>query len=185
VCGYAAVDPRVTMTAPRLSPIVWDAADVETESAAGRFVADASRFGVRRGFAVSFRDAWPLRVVVGFDSSRSPLSDPRCIAVLARLGDLMLLAAALHDRVLKPRLGMLGRGGQADLTTRESDCLRMAARGLTSADIGGKLGIAERTVNFHMRNVLRKLDAANRAEAIAKALARGVFEASALPQRSV
>jgi DNA-binding CsgD family transcriptional regulator len=56
----------------------------------------------------------------------------------------------------------------------------MAAQGLTSADIGGRLAIAERTVNFHMRNVMRKLEAQNRAEAIAKALARGVFETAAL-----
>jgi DNA-binding CsgD family transcriptional regulator len=61
----------------------------------------------------------------------------------------------------------------------------MAANGMTSGDIGGKLGIAERTVNFHMRNVLRKLDALNRPEAIAKALTRGVLQSGVSAQRTV
>jgi DNA-binding CsgD family transcriptional regulator len=179
--GYAGVDPRVTMTAPRLSPVVWDAADADA-AAVRRFLADAARFGVRSGFAVSFRDAAQLRIVVAFDSGRSPLTEANCIAVVSRLGELMLLAAALHDRVLRPRFGALHLVGRRafGLTTRERDCLGMAAQGLTSADIGGRLAIAERTVNFHMRNVLRKLEAQNRAEAIAKALARGVFETAAL-----
>ena len=179
--GYAGVDPRVTLTAPRLSPVIWDAADVDAGTVR-RFLADAARFGVRSGFAVSFRDAAQLRVVVAFDSGRSPLTEARCIAVVARLGELMLLAAALHDRVLRPRFGALhiAKRRASGLTTRERDCLGMAAQGMTSADIGGRLAIAERTVNFHMRNVLRKLEAQNRAEAIAKALARGVFETGEL-----
>ena len=75
--------------------------------------------------------------------------------------------------------------GARGLTARERQCLRMAANGLTSGDIGGKLGISERTVNFHMRNVLRKLDALNRPEAIAKALTRGLLPSGAPTQRSV
>jgi DNA-binding CsgD family transcriptional regulator len=186
--GYASVDPRVTMTAARLAPIVWDAIDVGGDCAVQRFLDDAARFGVRSGCAVSFRHAAQLRIVVAFDRASSPLSEPDCIDLISRLGQLMVLAAALHDRVLRPRFGTLQRIERAtasELTSREGACLQMAARGLTSADIGTKLGIAERTVNFHMRNVLRKLEAVNRVEAIAKALAGGVFEASALAQRSV
>jgi len=36
-----------------------------------------------------------------------------------------------------------------------------------------------------MRNVLRKMEALNRPEAIAKALARGVLQAGAIAQRSM
>jgi DNA-binding CsgD family transcriptional regulator len=53
----------------------------------------------------------------------------------------------------------------------------MAARGLTSADVGTKLGIAERTVNDHLKNAMRKLDAINRSEAVAIAAARGLLAA--------
>jgi DNA-binding CsgD family transcriptional regulator len=186
--GYADVDPRVTMTAERVAPVIWDAAAVEGDGSVRRFLADAARFGMRSGFAVSFRDASDTRVVVALDSTISPISEARCASVVGRLGNLMLLAAALHERVLRPRCNMLADVAPGDahgLTHREGQCLRMAANGLTSGDIGGKLGIAERTVNFHMRNVLRKMEALNRPEAIAKALARGVLQAGAIAQRSV
>ncbi len=60
------------------------------------------------------------------------------------------------------------------LTLRERDCLELAARGLTSADIGGKLCVAERTVNFHFSNIKNKLGAMNRPEAIARGIAMGI-----------
>jgi LuxR family transcriptional regulator len=186
--GYAGVDPRVTLSARRLSPVIWDAADADRGWHVRRFLADAARHGVRSGFAASFRDAAQIRIVVAFDSSRSPMSGPECANVVSRLGELMLLAAALHDRVLRPRCGAMVTPvarGCAGLTAREQACVNMAANGLTSADIGAKLGIAERTVNFHMRNVLRKLEAVNRTEAIAKALARGILDAATTAQRSV
>jgi len=187
-CGYSGVDPRVTMTAQRLSPVIWDAADVESDWSVSRFLADAARFGVRSGFAVSFRDASDTRVVVALDSTLSPISEARRASVVGRLGNLMLLAVALHERVLRPRCNALAAVDSGDahgLTHREGQCLRMAANGLTSGDMGNKLGIAERTVNFHMRNVLRKMEALNRPEAIAKALARGVLRTGAIAQRSV
>ena len=187
-CGYAAVDPRVVMTARRLSPIVWDSADVRSDWHARRFVADAARYGTRSGFAVSFRDPACWRIVIAFDCNRSPISEAQCSAIAAKLGDLMLLAATLHDRVLRPRFSSVVESrtrSTEGLTRRECQCLGMAANGLTSGDIGSKLGIAERTVNFHMRNVLRKLEALNRSEAIAKALTRGVIHAGGATQRSV
>lgn len=55
------------------------------------------------------------------------------------------------------------------LTDQELTCLSLSAHGQTSADIALKLGIKPRTVNFHFTNILRKLNALNRQEAIAKA----------------
>ena len=111
----------------------------------------------------------------------------RTLVERAGIANLMLIAAALHDRVLYPRFSSVvesRRRSKEGLTGRERQCLGMAANGLTSSDIGGKLGIAERTVNFHMRNVMRKLDALNRSEAIAKALTRGVIHAGGATHRS-
>ena len=55
------------------------------------------------------------------------------------------------------------------LTDQELACLSLSAHGQTSADIALKLGIKTRTVNFHFAKILRKLNALNRQEAIAKA----------------
>jgi LuxR family quorum-sensing system transcriptional regulator SolR len=52
----------------------------------------------------------------------------------------------------------------------------MAARGLTSYDMAYKLGITERTVRFHFSSIRSKLAAANRQEAVAKAIKGGLIE---------
>ncbi len=60
-----------------------------------------------------------------------------------------------------------------ELTERELDVLRLVARGWTNARIAKELGIAERTVAYHLENVLRKLEVSNRTEAAVKATRRG------------
>jgi LuxR family transcriptional activator of bioluminescence operon len=62
------------------------------------------------------------------------------------------------------------------LTEQELICLSLSARGQTSGDIGMKLGITPRTVNFHFSKILKKLNAMNRQEAIAKALSTRLIE---------
>ncbi|MGI8305886.1 MadR family response regulator transcription factor [Saccharopolyspora hattusasensis] len=58
------------------------------------------------------------------------------------------------------------------LTERELNVLRELARGLSNRDIGSKLFISETTVKFHVRNIMRKLGAATRAEAVYEASKR-------------
>jgi len=60
------------------------------------------------------------------------------------------------------------------LTGRELSVLRLVACGLSNRGIGGKLYLSETTVKFHVRNIMRKLDASSRAEAVYKATKAGV-----------
>jgi len=55
--------------------------------------------------------------------------------------------------------------GVSTLTLREEEILRMLADGLTDREIGAALSISTRTVESHVANILRKLDARNRADA--------------------
>ena len=57
------------------------------------------------------------------------------------------------------------------LTRRELDVLRLLAGGLSNRAIAAELVVAEGTVRFHTGAILRKLDAANRAQATARYLA--------------
>jgi DNA-binding NarL/FixJ family response regulator len=54
------------------------------------------------------------------------------------------------------------------LSPREHEVLELVARGLYDREIAQRLVIAERTVKKHMQNILRKLHARNRAEAVAR-----------------
>ena len=53
------------------------------------------------------------------------------------------------------------------LTSREIDCLVLAAEGFSNKHIASELGITERTAKFHFENILRKLQATSRGEAVA------------------
>jgi DNA-binding NarL/FixJ family response regulator len=56
------------------------------------------------------------------------------------------------------------------LTRRELDVLEHMVRGETNADIARALVVSEGTVKFHVKNILRKLHASNRAEATSRYL---------------
>jgi NarL family two-component system response regulator LiaR len=58
----------------------------------------------------------------------------------------------------------------ADLTQRERELLALMARGLSNQEIAGALAIAMPTVKFHVTNILAKLHADNRTEAVLTAL---------------
>jgi DNA-binding NarL/FixJ family response regulator len=59
------------------------------------------------------------------------------------------------------------------LTDRELG-LQLVARGLSNRGIGARLYLSETTVKFHVRNIMRKLDAISRAEAVYKATKSGL-----------
>ena len=54
---------------------------------------------------------------------------------------------------------------QSELTSRELEVLQLVAAGCTNGEIAQKLWVTEQTVKFHLSNVYRKLDVANRTEA--------------------
>lgn len=53
------------------------------------------------------------------------------------------------------------------LTPREFECLKGAAEGMSNKAIAANFAISERTVKYHFENILRKLNATNRGEAVA------------------
>jgi DNA-binding NarL/FixJ family response regulator len=56
------------------------------------------------------------------------------------------------------------------LTRRELDVLRLMAEGATNRQVADALVISSGTVKFHTGSILRKLHAANRAEAVTRYL---------------
>ncbi|WP_324716125.1 response regulator transcription factor [Carboxydochorda subterranea] len=60
------------------------------------------------------------------------------------------------------------------LTPRESEVLRLVARGLTNKEIAAGLGIAENTVKIHLRNILEKLHLTNRIQLAVHAVQKGL-----------
>ncbi|MGN6412512.1 helix-turn-helix transcriptional regulator [Flexivirga sp.] len=90
------------------------------------------------------------------------------LATAHRLG-----AARLVARLRGRSGGETARGGA--LTPRELDVLRLVAAGMTNGQLAGRLFISTKTASVHVSNILAKLGAANRTEAVDLARQRGVL----------
>ena len=66
--------------------------------------------------------------------------------------------------------------GEDDLTARELDVLRLIRDGYRNKQIADELAIAETTVNFHVKNLVAKLEAKDRTHAVTIALRRGLLQ---------
>jgi DNA-binding NarL/FixJ family response regulator len=93
------------------------------------------------------------------------------------------LAAKILDELARlTREGPAGQAGEDELTPREHDVLELVADGATNREIAAALHVSENTVNFHVKNILRKLHLKNRAQAAAYAIRAGLLEPDASHQ---
>jgi DNA-binding CsgD family transcriptional regulator len=165
--GYHLVDPRVTLTRHRSVPVAWSSSAGARDGRTAEFLHDAARHDLRGGVAWSAFDTRVGRAVVAWDCRH----DADAAALGARLGGIALLAGIVHEALVTHCNGAVPVRAGVTLTDRERDCMALVARGMTSADVGMKLGITTRTANFHIGNVMAKLGAVTRGEAIARAVA--------------
>lgn len=88
-----------------------------------------------------------------------------------------VLSPALIDGLLKPSPPStpLSDTPVIELSRREHEVLRLFAVGLTNAEIGAQLFISVSTVKFHITNILEKLGATTRAEALVRAAKRNLI----------
>jgi DNA-binding NarL/FixJ family response regulator len=69
-------------------------------------------------------------------------------------------------------------GDTRGLTRRELEILRLVAEGHSNAELAKMLWVTEQTVKFHLSNIYRKLDVANRTEASRWAQIQGLLPAN-------
>jgi DNA-binding CsgD family transcriptional regulator len=81
---------------------------------------------------------------------------------------------ALEERAAKRLDEVSAPSAPDDLTTREAEVLRLIAIGRSNADIATVLSISLNTVATHVRNILAKTGCANRTEAAAYAMRKGL-----------
>lgn len=82
------------------------------------------------------------------------------------------LGARLAEQEVKR---LLGRARPDGLTARELEVLRLIRDGHRNKQIADELGIAETTVNFHIKNLVGKLAANDRTHAVTIAIRRGLL----------
>jgi len=124
--------------------------------------------GLHDGLALAFHG--PMGEVYGIGMASS-MANPE---VDKHLKEIQVLSTQFH--VLYSALHDHGQTvSDTVLTARESEVLKWCAAGKSNWAIGEILGITEHGVDFHVRNILRKLDSDTRVTAVVKALHAGLL----------
>ncbi|WP_186116448.1 autoinducer binding domain-containing protein [Burkholderia gladioli] len=158
--NYIEVDPTVRDGAMSPNMIIWPDVDTAEDPSLWR---DARDFGMSVGVAQS---AWAAR--------RSDRLTPAEINSLTLQANwLANLSHSLMGKFLVPKLSPVA---SVTLTKREREVLSWTSEGRTASEIGEQLNISERTVTFHINNILAKLGATNKVQAVVKAIGMGLIE---------
>lgn len=162
-------DPVMAYCTQHVVPTCWSDLSLEPGSQAERMMQEAAEFGLRDGVTMPLHSPQGELGILSL-AVDAPPAQAR-ITCQNAMGHVQMLAAYLHEAVR--RVSGLLHNGDPSLTPREIECLRWAADGKTSGEIAQLLGLSESTANFHLNNAMRKLDAINRQQAVAKATLQG------------
>ena len=169
---YIRVDPVIAALKAGSMPFEWRDASYEKGrgSRPAAVMGEAQEFGLVEGVSVPIHSAGGFRAAVSFGARRLRPTARQKMA-------LHLVAIYAHEQ-LREILGRNGGVRTADvvpLSPREAECLRWAADGKTSWETSVILSLSESTVESYLRTATRKLGAANRTQAVARALRRGII----------
>ncbi len=163
--GFINRDPVIFHGARSSQPVIWDE---KVFTGSEDLWEEARAHGLEHGWSQScFGGAYGSVGLVTFARSGETLTKAELeeklpyLMMLTQLAHMSLSAAIVPDAF--PEL-------TATLTPREAEILSWTADGKTADEIGLILGLAERTINFHISNVIKKLGVNNKTSAVARAL---------------
>jgi DNA-binding CsgD family transcriptional regulator len=170
--NYVATDPTVAHCLNSSLPLVWSESLFVDNNAAG-LMETAHQFGLRSGLTMPVHSTHLQTGLLSLASDRTAVSFEENLVMV---GQAQLFATYLHEAAR----GLVEKKERAQrtacqLTPREKECLTWAAAGKSSWEIARIVAASERTVNFHIGNLIQKLCVSNRSQAVAKALATGLI----------
>ncbi len=170
--NYQAIDPVVQLTPKLDRAFNWDtlSSQFEISEAQKEFFQNAQEAELYSGVSVPIHGSMGRVAVVSFASSDSQANSAPNMKWFATV------AAQFHT-VYEDLGGVSYEANVApSLTPREIDCLSWAAKGKSSWDISVIIGISHNTVNYHMKNALRKFETSSRVVAVVKAIRFGLLK---------
>jgi LuxR family quorum-sensing transcriptional regulator LasR len=168
--GY--VDPTVGHCLNKSTPLIWSP-DIFAAPKQKDMYEEASGHGIRSGITLPIHggngEVGVLCFVTDTKPGQSFLDQTRhTLPQLSYLRDYLFESSKnFTSRHPTPRI---------HLTRREIECLKWAANGKSSWDIGRILNCSEATVNFHFSNIRQKFGAVNRQQAVVKAIRMGLLD---------
>lgn len=167
--NYLQIDPTVQHALRSNIPLIWSP---EVFAPAPEMWEEARGHGLHAGWAQASRDGSGSVGLLTLARGDTPISAAELRANQARMSWLAQYGHAAMAQVLAPKLAP---ELAASLTLREREILKWTAEGKTCFEVAQILSISERTVNFHVTNVMAKLGCTNKTQAAVKAAALGLL----------
>lgn len=161
---YTSVDPVVSAAREKMQAFTWAAASPrQVKSKRTRlFYAEAGDFGIRSGISI------PIRTPFGHMSMLTLASHKRSLSLATDIDQIAAVTAVtyLHSKLEHQEADPTARTPIA-LTAKQALCLKWSAEGKTMKDIASIENMSYATVNFHLNNARKALDAASLHQATA------------------
>ncbi len=169
---YIQKDPTVSHCQMSTTPLVWNEEMYGDKSR--DLWEDSKAHGISHGLSIPIHERGGVKSMFSIARDQSISKDQRELKMA--LSGTQVLAACAHLTLSKIIVPELLKKFDPQITKRERECLLWAAKGKTAFEIGVILHIAEATAVFHLNNVMRKFNVANRVQAIAIGVAMGLIE---------
>jgi LuxR family transcriptional activator of conjugal transfer of Ti plasmids len=170
--NYPAIDPIVKTARSRLLPFTWGTGNPRAAETLEirHFYEEANDFGIRSGISIPVRAAFQHMSMLTLASGKPSLSlesDIDQIAAVPAVG-------YLHAKIERQSSGDTAHA-VCELTPKQALCLKWSTQGTAMRAIATIENMSFATVNFHLNNARKALDAGSRAQATAIATKLGLI----------
>lgn len=165
-------DPVIRRLKALSVPFIYDQ-ELYVDEGAGDLWEQQAAYGYRTGIAVALHLPGHQHFLLGVNREADlPREDEKLTRMLA---DLQFLAVHAQDAAQRLLVAPASDGDAPHLTPRELDILRLTRDGKSAWVAGQILAISEHTVNFHLRNIQRKLNTTSKHQAVLVAMRHGLI----------
>ncbi|MUZ58932.1 hypothetical protein GOZ86_19075 [Agrobacterium vitis] len=173
---YVYCDPIVGMSLSRKTPFKWnDAIDRDKLTEEERCVIeDAAKRGIANGLTVplmSRHGELAIMTVIPDEKFQDSLPEAHLIHIISQFFHSCALPVVMEEHLIGSY-----RRRRSFLSAREKETVIWVSKGKSSWEIAKILGISEKSVEFYMESVKRKLEAVNRTQAVVKAIMLGLIQ---------
>ncbi len=167
--GYLQSDPVVLHGYQSQTPFLWtDKAFIATP----QLWDEAKSFGLKTGWSLSRRDKYGAFGLLGIARSTEKITKKE---LKEKQNQLCWLTEVMHSSFINLLNPYKYKNFLPILTAREIEVLKWTADGKSAQDIAQILSISKNTVDFHIKNVITKLNVPNKIAAVVCAIKLGLL----------
>lgn len=167
---YKKIDPVIAHCNHSMMPIVWDKAVYkDTPELWGAL----QQYGLQHGWSQAFHhEESGLCSILSLARKHCPISP---LELYEHFGYMFYATSHLSELFARTLPTRPAKPSQPRLSPRELEVLQLSAGGKTAYEISKILSLSERTVNYHVQNVIEKLNVCNKISAVIAAARAGII----------